>query len=81
MQKIEVHLGIHEGRLDVMLRDWGRKVDPASIQPRDLADIRPGGLGVHFIREIMDDAVYDPTPATGTELRMTKKVTPREGAE
>ena len=23
---------------------------------RDLDDVRPGGLGVHFIREIMDEA-------------------------
>jgi anti-sigma regulatory factor (Ser/Thr protein kinase) len=68
-------------RLDVTLRDWGRKVDPASIQPRELSDIRPGGLGVHFIREIMDEAVYDPTPETGTELRMTKRLKPRQGAQ
>jgi anti-sigma regulatory factor (Ser/Thr protein kinase) len=60
-------------RLDVIVRDWGCKVDPASIKPRDLADVRPGGLGVHFIREIMDDVVYDPS-GDCTELRMTKRL-------
>jgi serine/threonine-protein kinase RsbW len=59
-------------RLEVTLRDWGRKVDPSAIQARDLADVRPGGLGVHFIREIMDEVVYDPTRGAMTEMRMVK---------
>jgi sigma-B regulation protein RsbU (phosphoserine phosphatase) len=36
--------------------------DVASIRPRDLADLRPGGLGTHFIAEIMDRVVYEPDP-------------------
>ncbi len=72
-KRIEVRLGLHADRLDVALLDWGRKVDPASIKPRDLADVRPGGLGVHFIREIMDEVVYDPSGEC-TELRMTKRL-------
>ena len=71
-QKIEVHLAMHPDRLEVKLRDYGRQADPAEIKARDLTDIRPGGLGVHFIREIMDDVVYDTNREVGTELRMTK---------
>jgi len=69
---IEVHLTMHPDRLDVTLRDYGRKAKPGEITPRELTDIRPGGLGVHFIREIMDEVVYDSSPPVGTELRMTK---------
>ncbi len=58
--------------IEVTLRDWGRKVDPAAIRPRDLDDVRPGGLGVHFIRKIMDEVVYDPVRGEITELRMVK---------
>ncbi len=36
------------------LEDYADPVDLDKIKPRDLDDIRPGGLGVHFIREIMD---------------------------
>ena len=71
-QKIEIRLGIYTDHIDVKLRDYGRKTDPAKIKPRELHDIRPGGLGVHFIREIMDEVVYDPSPKVGTELRMRK---------
>ena len=41
---------IENGILHIMLRDYGKKVDLSKIHPRNLADVRPGGLGVHFIR-------------------------------
>jgi anti-sigma regulatory factor (Ser/Thr protein kinase) len=71
-QKIEMQLGLHPDRIEVKLRDYGRKPDPAKIKPRELHDIRPGGLGVHFIRTIMDEVVYDHSHQVGTELRMMK---------
>jgi anti-sigma regulatory factor (Ser/Thr protein kinase) len=36
------------------LEDYADPIDLEKVKPRDLDDIRPGGLGVHFIREIMD---------------------------
>ncbi len=38
----------------VELLDYAEAVDVNSVKPRDLDDIRPGGLGTHFIREVMD---------------------------
>jgi anti-sigma regulatory factor (Ser/Thr protein kinase) len=73
-KKIELCLGIYPGRIEVKLRDYGRKADLAEIRPRELSDIRPGGLGVHFIRQIMDEVVYDQSHEVGTELRMTKSM-------
>ena len=73
-KKIVLELGMHPDRIEVKLRDFGRKVDPAGIKPRKLDDIRPGGLGVHFIREIMDEVVYNTDVEVGTELRMTRSL-------
>lgn len=42
--------------------DYAAPVDPATIRPRKLDDVRPGGLGVHFIRTIMDAVEYPPPP-------------------
>ena len=56
----------------VTLRDYGRQVDPATIRSRDLDDIRPGGLGVHIIRSIMDEVVYACLADCGMLLTMTK---------
>ena len=59
----------------VSLRDFANTVDPATIKPRDLDDLRPGGLGVHFINEVMDDVAFMPPPfGRGNLLRMTKKI-------
>jgi anti-sigma regulatory factor (Ser/Thr protein kinase) len=73
-KQIEVRLGLKADGLTVTLRDWGRQAKPGEIKPRDLEDIRPGGLGVHFMREIMDEVTYDTSVDVGTELRMTKSL-------
>ncbi|MDA1001127.1 MAG: ATP-binding protein [bacterium] len=63
---------IENGDIVIVLRDFGKKVDPARIQPRDLSDVRPGGLGVHFIREVMDDVTFEDCGEEGTRLHMKK---------
>lgn len=46
----------HDGaRIRFRLVDFAAPVDLDQVKSRDLEDIRPGGLGVHFIREIMDE--------------------------
>lgn len=43
------------------------------VQPRSLDEIRPGGLGVHFIRSIMDEVVFaEPPQGFGNRLHMVK---------
>lgn len=59
-------------RVALRIRDFGRQVDPDSICGRDLDDLRPGGLGVHIIRSLMDEAVYSQAPGGGMELVMTR---------
>jgi len=62
-----------EDRVVLWLRDFAPKVDEDRIKPRDLDQIRPGGLGVHFIREAMDEARFVPCSA-GNILRMVKRL-------
>ncbi len=59
----------------VRLRDSAPLIDPATIKPRALNDIRPGRLGSHFIHEIMDSAVFRPGPdGKGNLLEMIKRM-------
>jgi sigma-B regulation protein RsbU (phosphoserine phosphatase) len=53
----EIVLEIHSEKSEIMFRltDGAKLIDLEKVEPRDLEDVRPGGLGVHFIREIMDD--------------------------
>jgi len=40
--------------LEILLRDFGPKVDPSKVKPRPLEEIKPGGLGVYIIQKIFD---------------------------
>ena len=60
--------------LRIRLRDYGTFVDPSTIKSRDLADVRPGGLGVHIISNCMDHVRYAPAQGGGTELTLVKRI-------
>ena len=55
--------------------DFAMPVNPNDVQPRCLDDIRPGGLGTHFINECMDDWCFrEPPSGAGNCLWMVKKI-------
>jgi anti-sigma regulatory factor (Ser/Thr protein kinase) len=60
--------------LRIVIEDRAKQVDPAIIKSRDLEDIRPGGLGVHIIREVMDNVQYEQRAEGGMRLSMSKQV-------
>lgn len=75
--KGEIILEIKEVQGDLVFRltDFAETVDKSCIKSRDLNDIRPGGLGVHIINEIMDETEYlDPPDGVGNILEMKKKI-------
>jgi anti-sigma regulatory factor (Ser/Thr protein kinase) len=56
--------------LQFTLEDDGEQVDLDTIRPRELDDVRPGGLGIHLIREVMGEAIWEHLPEGGTRLTM-----------
>lgn len=60
--------------LRIVIEDEARQTDPSSIQGRDLDEERPGGLGVHMIRKLMDSATYEKREFKGMRLTMIKYV-------
>ena len=58
-----LRLGVDDDVFVVQLLDNGRPVADADLRPRPLDEIRPGGLGVRFMRELMDDLAYIQAPA------------------
>lgn len=57
------------------LTDSAELADLEKVNPRDLEDVRPGGLGVHFIREIMDECEMGHLQnGQGNYLEMTKTI-------
>lgn len=64
--------------LRIVLEDLGRSVDPALIKGRDLSDVRPGGLGVHIIKETMTESKWEARPGGGMRLTLVKLLAPEE---
>ena len=72
---IELEIRREGKNLVFSLLDFAPEIDPSQVKPRDLDDIRPGGLGTHFIRKVMDEADFIPRPqGTGNLLRMVKRI-------
>jgi len=58
--------------LQIVIEDEARQVDLSMIKSRNLDEIRPGGLGVHIIQEVMDDVKYEHRSGKGMRLTMVK---------
>ncbi len=71
-KRIVVKFKITDKRFKVIIEDSGPKVDPTSMKGRDLDDIKPGGLGIHFIRRVFDLFVFDQRKKNGNRLKLIK---------
>ena len=78
-QKIELTLQLSPDSITVEIRDYGEKIRPKEVKPRRLDDVKPGGLGTHFMHCCMDSVEFDTSEPAGNLLRMTKTVTPGAG--
>jgi serine/threonine-protein kinase RsbW len=61
------------------LRDYGQQTEARTMRGRSHDLIKPGGLGLHLIRNAFDKVDYI-VKARGTELVMTKNLEERKAA-
>jgi len=62
----------YNASLTIKIRDYGKKPDVKKISGKKPRKVKPGGLGVYFIRKIMDEVVYNTGVKKGTELTLMK---------
>ena len=63
------------GGIEIVLQDSGVRADPAKMKSRSLEEIRPGGLGLLFIRQSMDEVEFSRKKGKN-QLRMVKYLAP-----
>lgn len=71
-ERIDVELSAVPDRFELRIVDYGRFVDPQTIESRPLGEVRPGGLGVHLIKCTMDEVSYTKNAHGGTTLTLVK---------
>ena len=78
--RISISFAAEEDRLEIAIRDFGKGGDPATFRGREFEEVRPGGLGMHFIRSAVDRIEYDWPPGGGMVLKMVKLISKQEKA-
>ncbi|MBF0515794.1 MAG: ATP-binding protein [Nitrospirae bacterium] len=56
----------------VKIEDTGCKARLEDIKVRELDEIRPGGLGIHFIKKAFNSVVFDKRKRNGNRLILTR---------
>jgi sigma-B regulation protein RsbU (phosphoserine phosphatase) len=70
-----LRLGVDDDVLVALLLDNGLPASDADLRPRELDELRPGGLGVHFMRELMDGVAYVQAPEGFANcLQLSKRI-------
>jgi anti-sigma regulatory factor (Ser/Thr protein kinase) len=57
----------------ITIRDWGIGVNPLALPQRERDPMTPGGLGLVCLRQLVDEARFDPQPDGGMLLTIVKK--------
>jgi len=74
---IECSYQVFDDRLELFLRDTGKPFDPSDVEAPDLTtDVcfrKPRGLGLHFIRNLMDEVDFSFDEPQGNLLKMVKR--------
>ena len=62
--------------LKIVMHDHGRPFNPTKVpvpnKHKRLRDIKEGGLGLYFMRQLMDEVYFEFSPGTGNTLTMVK---------
>lgn len=65
------------GQVFIRFHDTGRPFEPREIEPPmftdDLQDRQVGGLGLHFMRTLMDEVAFE-FDGTGNTVTMSKRI-------
>ena len=73
--RMEIKISLNEDQLEIGFYDKGKPVVPENIQHRKLDDIKPGGLGTFFIKQIMYGAIFKKDQQNWVNhLVLTKKI-------
>jgi len=67
----------HPKGIEILLKDSGAAADPKKLKSRALEEVRPGGLGIHFMKQSMDVVEFHRKSGKNL-LRMVKYLAPQK---
>jgi serine/threonine-protein kinase RsbW len=83
--RIELEVETRPGVVILIVRDQAPNFDPTSVPPPDLTlplHLRPlGGMGMHLVRQSVDELYYETPAAGGNQLTLVKHISRRDSDE
>ena len=75
--EIQVRCWTASGQMYIRFHDTGQPFEPQEVEPPlltdDLQERQVGGLGLHFMRTLMDDVTFE-FSETGNTVTMSKRI-------
>lgn len=75
---IHLYFDIRQTELGITIEDFGSQWDPETLRPRDLDEVRPGGLGIPMMQCVMDCVDFDCSSGARNRVTMIKRFQPCE---
>ncbi len=72
-KEVSVEFWVAEDRIEMKVLNYCRKSEVSQCKPRPLDEVRPGGLGTHFIEALMDRVQYVPGAGDQMDLVLLKR--------
>lgn len=81
--RLQVTIDRVDGGVRAIVRDWGRGFDPEAVpapDPSTPLEQRPlGGLGLHLVRQVVDEVCFAFSSAKGNTVTMVKQLEEGDG--
>ncbi len=71
-EKIQLMLCDQTEKIEIIIEDQGPCFDPLAHPTPELPPKKPGGLGIYFVRALMDGVDYQALKPQGNRLRLIK---------
>lgn len=73
-REIDLVVKLETNLIAISIIDKGIRFDKNAIEARDIDELKPGGLGIHIINQVMDIVEYNRTPEGFNKIKMVKKL-------
>ncbi|MEN8131296.1 MAG: ATP-binding protein [Pseudomonadota bacterium] len=70
---VELSAEIDDNQIRLVIRDFGKKLDPESYQEPDLDNPGERGYGIYLLRHLMDGIKLDVSHEKGTKVTLIKR--------
>ncbi|XDD41822.1 ATP-binding protein [Leptospira sp. WS60.C2] len=70
---IFIEIQFDKDRVEIKLRDYGKKVEPKDLRSFDVSDYREHGIGLFMIRELTDYYFLDQSFEIGNQMVLIKR--------